>query len=97
MDYRERDYYLVTIDYFSYDMRMEMFKLAAPSLKIHAPYRHIRTNGRDQDWVDHRYWQMMVSCRHEDSDTLEYELRKATRRDERRSQYIKLDKEICGQ
>ena len=98
MDYRERDYYLARIDYCSYGMRIGIFKIAAPSLKIHAPYGHIRSNGQRQDRINHRYWQMMLSCRKEDSEALEYELRKAERRDiPNFSCFLKLNKEICGQ
>jgi hypothetical protein len=97
MDYRHRNYYLAKIDYFSYDMRIEYFKWAAPSLKIHPPYYHIRSNHRPQDCINGRYWQMMLSCKKEDSETLEYELRKAERRDEGASRFLKLNKEICGQ
>ena len=98
MDYRERNYYLARIDYCSYDMRMRYFKLAAPSLKIHAPYDHIKSNSKIQDHLDNRYWQMMLSCRQEDSEALEYELRKAERRDRFGfSRFVKLSKEICGQ
>ncbi len=98
MDYRERDYYLAKIDYCSYDMRMKIFRLAAPSLKIHAPYDHIKSNGQRQDKMNGCYWQMMLSCRKEDSEALEYELRKAERRDRVGfSRFVKLSKEICEQ
>ena len=44
MDYRNRNYYFATIDYLSYDMRLKFYKLAAPSLKIHSPYNHIKNS-----------------------------------------------------
>lgn len=98
MDYRERNYYLARIDYCSYNMRIGIFKIATPSLKIHAPYDHIKSNGERQDKINGRYWQMMLSCRKEDSEALEYELRKAERRDRKSfSYFFKLNKEICGQ
>jgi hypothetical protein len=103
MDYRERNYYLTTIDYLSYDMRLKYYKMAAPSLKIHAPYNHIK-NKSYYDYVDGSYWQMMLSCKKEDSEALEYELRKAERNDSRcngvysyGSHFFKLSKEVCGQ
>ena len=47
---------------------------------------------------------MMFSCKREDSETLEYELRKAERRDREYnsiystgSKFLKLNKELCGQ
>ena len=104
MDYRERSYYLVTIDYISYDMRLKYYKLAAPSLKIHAPYNHIKWSDREKDLLHGSYWQMMLSCKKEDSEALEYELRKAERNDNEYnsvysfgSHFIKLSKELCGQ
>lgn len=106
MDYRRRDYYLVAIDRLSYDMRMRYYKMAAPSLKIHTPCNHFK-NGREWDMYndgakDH-YWQMMISCKKEDSGTLEYELRKAERNDKSNhpwisgSHFLQLDKDLCGQ
>lgn len=97
MDYRYRDYYLAKLDPFAREMRMEYFKLVAPSLKVHSPYRHIKNNHRPQDNINGRYWQMMLSCKKEDSEALEYELRKANRRDYYGSYFFKLTREICGQ
>ena len=110
MDYRYRNYYFVTIDYCSYDMRMRYFKLAAPSLKIHSPYNHFKNSNKEYDGEYTKdlgyggYWQMMFSCKREDSETLEYELRKAERRDREYnsiystgSKFLKLNKELCGQ
>lgn len=97
MDYRHRNYYLVKLDPFARDMRIRYFKLASPSLKIHPPYYHIKYNKHTQDKIDGWYWQMMLSCKIEDSDALEYELRKANRRDDFGSSFFKLNKEICGQ
>lgn len=104
MDYRNRRYYLAKISYFSYDMRMHYFRMVAPSLKIHTPYNHFIKNETDYDGVytkqlGHRgYWQMMLSCKEEEAESLEYELRKAERRDEQGTSYFfKLTKELCGQ
>lgn len=103
MDYRDRNYYLVRIDSLSYDMRMQYFKLASPSLKIHPPYNHFKNNDSDHDAVfTHKlgcgsYLNMMLSCRKEDSEAVEYELRKSERRDGYGSRFLKLDKELCGQ
>ena len=104
MDWRRRNYYLVTISYLTYEMRMKYYRMAAPSLKIHAPYGHFK-NGKELDRLNDgakgHYWQMMLSCLKEDSDALEYELRKASRRDNNNgtfgSHFIKINKEICGQ
>ena len=103
MDYRERDYYLVRLDCLTYHMRMQHLKLAAPSLKVHPPYNHFKNNDSDYDAVFTRklglggYWQMMLSCRKEDSGAVEYELRKAERRDGYGSRVLKLNKEMCEQ
>lgn len=102
MDYRKRNYYLVTIDYISYDTRLKFYKLATPSLKIHSPYNHVK-NICGRDYIDGRYWQMMLSCKKEDSEALEYELREAERSDKHGSLYsqgsyfLKLDKFLLGQ
>lgn len=96
MDYRNRNYYLVKLDPFSHEMRMEYFHWAAPSLKEHGAYRHIKGAEYPHDIVNNQRWQMMLSCRKEDSEALEYELRKAERRDDC-SYFCKLSKEICGQ
>lgn len=48
MDWRRRNYYLVTISYLTYEMRMKYYRMAAPSLKIHAPYGHFK-NGKELD------------------------------------------------
>ena len=46
---------------------------------------------------------MMISCKKEDSEALEYELRKAERNDNDSrpmrygSHFLKLSKELCGQ
>ena len=104
MDYRNRNYYLAKISNCSYDMRMHNFRLVAPSLKIHSPYNHFKNNEKDYDGTYTRplgyagYWQMMLSCTKEDSESLEYELRKAERRDDPKTSYfLKLTKELCGQ
>lgn len=97
MDYKTRNYYLVTLDNYSHNMRLRYFKLAAETLKIHAPYFHIKDNNYTQDYYNNRYWQMMLSCKKEESEALEYELDKAKRRDDNGSNFIKLTKDICGQ
>lgn len=105
MDWRKRNYYLVSISYNSYDMRMRYYKLASPSLKIHPPYNHFK-NGqmldRHNDGAKGHYWQMMLSCKKEDTEALEYELRKAERNDGcisswSKSHFLKLSKELLGQ
>lgn len=103
MDYRNRNYYFVTIDYYSYNMRLSMYQWAAPSLKIHSPYNHVKWNDKKKDSLNGSYWQMMLSCKKEDSEALEYELRKAERNDRydglysSGSNFVKLSKELLGQ
>ena len=112
MDYRNREYYLVDISWRTYDMRMNLFKLAAPSLKIHKPYNHFKYNkdrygydgsSKNTSIVKNRCWQMMISCKKEDAIILEWELYKAKLRDKQinndvfSSDFIKLNKELCGQ
>ena len=104
MDYRNRNYYFVTIDYASYNMRLSMYQWAAPSLKIHSPYNHVKWSDRERDLLNGSYWQMMLSCKKEEAEALEYELRKAERNDNEYnsvysfgSHFIKVDKELLGQ
>lgn len=103
MDWRERNYYLVYTNPFAYCMRHEYYRLAAPSLKRHSPCGHFRDyisadnhNGYHEETVATLGCpQEMISCRIEDSEALEYELRKAVRR--RDGIFCKLTKEMCGQ
>jgi len=71
MDRRERRYYLVSLSYLSYDMRLRTIKICVPSLKMNSAKPH---NGLIK-------YQQLFSCRKEHSESLEYELRKAERRD----------------
>ena len=99
MDYRRRNYYLVKFDWSSKDMRLEYLKIACEKLKIHAPYNHIRINTRDSIAESNEnvfFPEMMISCLKEDSEAVEYELRKSERRD-KYSKFVKLTKEICKQ
>lgn len=103
MDYRHRKYYLVSIPYFSRDMRIRYFKIAAPSLKMHAPYNHIlKQHTSDYDGCCHedtgvRRPDVMISCKLEDVESLEYELRKMVRNDDGYGKFYELIKEFCGQ
>ena len=104
MDWRERDYYLVKFDNFSYKMRMQFLKYASKTIKVHAPYNHIKAHhlyksnydGVHKNITNMGYVQFMLSCRKEDSNAIEFELRKAHRRDGYGSNFVKLTKEICG-
>ena len=100
MDYRKRKYYLVRLDTCAFDMRMEYLKLASSTLKIHAPYGHFEYGKYDGDYKSKTGLlcvQMMISCKKEDSELVEYELRKACRNDGSYSAFSELTKEVCGQ
>ena len=71
MDKRYRKYYLVSLCPYSYDMRLSYINICVPTLKMHSAKPH---NGLIQ-------YQQLFSCRNEDIESLEYELRKAQRRD----------------
>ena len=88
MDYRLRDYYLVYTDPYSWNMRHDYYRLAAPSIKRHSS--NIRINSPCF------MAQEMISCLKEESMALEYELRKAARND-KWSAFIKVNKQIMGQ
>lgn len=109
MDYRNRKYYLVN---WSYDRnyRIKNLKLLAPSIKMHSPYNHFKSfeNGNKMAYdglaknctgilgVD-----TMLSCKKEESEAVEYELRKMARRDSDfvwgRGKFCEITKEMCGQ
>lgn len=106
MDYRHRKYYLVSIPYFSRNMRIGYFKIAAPTIKMHIPYNHFKhgklKNIQQYDGLhfletNMRRPDMMVSCKIEDSDALEYELRKMVRNDDPYGAFCEITKEFCGQ
>ena len=102
MDYRFRKYYLVKMPFDSYDMRLRFFKIAAPSLKIHSPYNHFKENKKDYDGVYTRLiglssmWNLLISCNKEDSESLEYELKKSKRNDTG-SNFLEVHKNLLGQ
>ena len=57
-------------------MRMEYIKICCPSRKIHSVKEHWKCDPKSR-----KHWQMLISCRKQESDSLEYELRKAIRND----------------
>ena len=105
MDWRNRKYYLAMFDHHSRDMRLENLKIASPTLKIHPPYNHHKSTQMPDNIYgihDHmnfgqwKWWHMMISCCLEDSEAVEYELKKATRIDYD-SCFMEITKEMCGQ
>lgn len=95
MDYRFRKYYLVAFNVAVYDMRIKHLKSFAPSLKIHPPYNHFKNNDKDYDGnYTHTYHQLMISCKKEEAEAVEYELRKHSRTEDT---FIELTKKVCGQ
>lgn len=95
MDYRKRKYYLIKTNHWSYTMRHEIYKLAAPSIKYHSVQQYGSFVPKFS-WL-HFTPNEMISCLKEDTDTLEYELRKAHRRDGDGSNWIEITKELIGQ
>lgn len=99
MDYRNRDYFLVTFGTYEYDMRIKFCKTSVGSLKIHPPYNHFKEwkgkNNYDTYHEECGYVQMMMSCKKRDTEALLYELNKAVR--EGYSDYLQVDKDILGQ
>ena len=102
MDYRYRKYFLVKIPSDSYDMRLRYFRIAAPSLKIHSPYNHFTRNIARYDGDYTRChglasnWNMMISFKKEEYESLYYELRKSKRND-KGADFQELHKEFVGQ
>lgn len=107
MDWRERKYYLASIPWDTKDMRLRFFKIAAPSLKVSSPYGHkvyYEKKGKLRSVYDGVWYRdtglylpdCMMSCRTEEAEALEYELRKMVRNDGC-SGFYELTKEFCGQ
>ena len=110
MDWRKRDYFLIHTSWRSYDMRHMFYKIAAPSMKSHKPFNHFKLDSQNIEWFKNYdgnhlralglyfpFPQEMISCKKEESEALEYELRKAYRNDGHESNYIKLTKELIPQ
>lgn len=104
MDYRHRKYYLVSLPWFSKDMRLRYFRIAAPSMKIYPPYNHVLSEKPHPLYDGHLRFDtgvyrpnMMISCKTEDAEALEYELRKMVRNDEHCGAFFELTKTFCGQ
>jgi hypothetical protein len=74
-------------------MRVEYFKWAAPSLIIRPMNDRLRESAKDMGF---QYPNAFLSCRIEDADDLEYEMRKAERRDEF-STWAEITKDKIGQ
>ena len=100
MDYRKRKYYLVSLPCFDHDYRLEHMTLVAPSLKMHAPYNHIcfgTYDGKFYQQTNVMCPEMMISCKLEEADALEYELRKMSRDIAVQGRFCELTKEMCKQ
>lgn len=84
MDWRERNYFIVSFDYRSVLYRTSILKLI-PSVKLHCPTKNISQNGSsafpDEDCVRGNRYQYLVSCKIEDADDVIYEFEKAERND----------------
>lgn len=90
MDYRKRKYYYYAIDSWSRDMRFEYFKIAAPSIKFHF------NNYLSKHRLFRSYNSCMISCKKEESEDLEYELKKSVCNDDY-AKYIEITKDTFKQ
>lgn len=104
MDWRKRNYYLVSFNYDSHHMMTWLLKSEIPTIKFSPPYNHVGNHAPGSaDLYDGRWIETtgiirpdyMISCPEEDSECLEYELRKMTRREN--GKFYKLTKEFCKQ
>ena len=78
MDWRNRKYYCVSFEWRSKDMRMRYLKLI-DGISIH-PYRYIP---KQPDEIEVRgSYQFLLGVPSENSESVEYELRKAERNDD---------------
>lgn len=107
MDWRNRNYYLLRMDTDKYHIRMRLLK-SIKSVKIHSPYGHFKYmhsisgyDGGVGTIYDIGYVQHMISCKKEDEQYLEQLLNEMKEVDFSLSyyntNYMKLNREICGQ
>lgn len=89
MDWRNRKYYLIHTSSDTYRMRHNIYNKIG-HIKYHHNWYSV------QDCYGHKVWQEIISCRNEDSEMLEYELRKAHRRDTD-SYFMELNKLVTKQ
>ena len=99
MDYRERKYYLIKTAYYSYNMRHEIYRTAAPSIKYHGVDSCAGCKRMDiKKALGLKFYpQELVSCLIEEAPMLEFELRKAYDKDGVYSNWIEVTKEMLGQ
>lgn len=77
MDWRGRKYYCVSFDWSSKDMRIEYLKLI-DGIRIH-PYKNVP---KQPDEIEERgHYQFLIGVPSDCSESVEYEFRKAERRD----------------
>lgn len=79
MDWRNRKYYIARFSLESYDMRVQLFK-NIPGVRLHNPAKYHDAKLPDEKEA-RGYYQFLIGCRDDISDLVEYELRKAKRRD----------------
>lgn len=97
MDWRHRNYYLVSTERSDYTRRHILYGLAARSLKSHSPRGHFKNASYlDEDSLG-EYYQEMLSCTISDSVFLEIELQEAQKYGNGCSHYLKLTKRMLGQ
>lgn len=108
MDWRGRQYYLVQFDGYRFHQIIKELKDNIKTLKMHQPYKH---HAKDRDKIyyksydsdvfttsegKYRYWQFMIGCNDWESKKLEYYLDSYCN-NYSWTDYMKLDKNMCGQ
>ena len=77
MDWRNRNYYTVSFDWTSSDMRMRQIR-NIKGVTVH-PYRDVKKQPDEKEKRGH--YQHLIGVPTENSEIIEYELRKAERND----------------
>lgn len=78
MDWRKRKYYVASFSYENHDYMTRVLK-NIDSVKLHCPTQ-ANYNVRFKDESESRgYYQFLISCNSENSNIIEYELRKSQR------------------
>lgn len=80
MDWRARKYYIANFSPESYDMRIEILK-NIDGVKLHNPTKHNFNIKLPDEKEPRGYYHVLIGCKADIKDIVEFELRKSERRD----------------
>lgn len=102
MDWRGRKYYVAKFSSESYDMRIKIFKNIG-NVRLHNPNKYDFNVKLPDEKESRGYYHVLIGCKIDEKDIVEFELRKAERRD-KGSSWKEIQRDIgkkyfdiCGQ